>query len=173
MTLHVVYETHSTTEDNERGIATGRLGGRLSATGRARAAELGARRRGTVDAVYVSDLARAVETARIAFPGGFALEPRLRECDYGALDGRPVPELDAVRLTHVEEPYPGGESYRDVVGRTASLLADLRPRHDGGRVLLIGHAASRYALDHLLRGVPLAEAVGAPFDWRPGWEYTA
>jgi hypothetical protein len=35
---------------------------------------------------------------------------------------------------------------------------------------VIGHVATRWALDHL-RGVPLEQLVVAPFDWRPGWEY--
>jgi 2,3-bisphosphoglycerate-dependent phosphoglycerate mutase len=68
--VEVVFETHSTSEDNERGIATGWLGGKLSAKGRAQAAELGERRRNDgVDTVVSSDLNRAVETARIAFGG--------------------------------------------------------------------------------------------------------
>lgn len=52
------------------------------------------------------------------------------------------------------------------------MLVDLSRQWDGARVLLIGHAAPRLALDHLLNGVPLAELVGAPFDWQPGWSYT-
>jgi ribosomal protein S18 acetylase RimI-like enzyme len=38
-------------------------------------------------------------------------------------------------------------------------------------VLLVGHAAARFALDHLLTGRPLESAVAAPFAWRPGWTY--
>ena len=64
----VVFETHSTSEDNERGIATGWLGGQLSARGREQAAALGVRRRGdNLAAVFASDLARAQETVQIAF----------------------------------------------------------------------------------------------------------
>jgi len=55
MALTIVYETHSTTLDNEMGIATGWLPGELSERGRAEAVELGVRRR-DVDLVYVSDL---------------------------------------------------------------------------------------------------------------------
>ena len=70
MAVEVVFETHSLTEDNERGVATGWLEGRLSERGRRLAAELGERRRPEVPAaVFVSDLARAVETAEIAFGG--------------------------------------------------------------------------------------------------------
>jgi broad specificity phosphatase PhoE len=43
--IEIVFESHSTSEDNEAGRATGWLPGRLSAAGRAQAAELGERRR--------------------------------------------------------------------------------------------------------------------------------
>jgi hypothetical protein len=63
----LVYETHSTTTDNEAGIATGWLGGSLSSEGRGQAVALGERRRDDgIAAAFVSDLARALETAEIA-----------------------------------------------------------------------------------------------------------
>ena len=136
--------------------------------------ELGARRRDDTDVVYVSDLGRAQETAELAF-GGTAipvhLEPRLRECDYGELNGRPVEEVAAERLRRIDEPFPGGESYRDVVTRTRSFLDGLRTGHDGERVVAISHSANRWAIQHLLEGTPLEELVVASFDWQPGWEY--
>ena len=166
---------HSITEDNEAGIATGWLPGTLSATGRANAAELGARRRDDgLDAIYVSDLERALETVRIAFAGSeipVVVDERLRECDYGTLNGMPRARLDSERARHVDEPWPEGESYRDVVDRTRTLLEDLLARHDGGRVLVVAHSANRFALEHLLLGRDLSERIEAPFDWQPGWEY--
>lgn len=69
MTVEIVYETHAITTDNEAGISTGWLAGRLSAQGRREALELGERRRcEDVAAVFTSDLHRSVETARLAFP---------------------------------------------------------------------------------------------------------
>jgi 2,3-bisphosphoglycerate-dependent phosphoglycerate mutase len=66
----IVFETHSMSEDNERGIATGWLPGRLSPLGREQAAELGRRRHADgIAAVFCSHLARAAETASIAFAG--------------------------------------------------------------------------------------------------------
>ena len=44
MAIELVYETHSTTVDNEAGIATGWREGRLSEAGRAQATALGERR---------------------------------------------------------------------------------------------------------------------------------
>ena len=92
--VHVVYETHATTVDNENGIATGWLPGELSAAGRDDARELGRRRRDDgLDLVLTSDLARAVQTVEIAFAGvdvPIITDPRLREVDYGDLNGAPV-----------------------------------------------------------------------------------
>jgi broad specificity phosphatase PhoE len=173
--IEVVFETHSMTIDNENGIATGWLPGRLSETGRGFARALGERRRDDrLAAVFTSDLARAVETAEIAFgDSGVPVreDGRLRECNYGELNGRPVSEIDAERMSRIDEPFPGGESYRDVVDRVQSLLDDLSPEFEGSRVLLIGHAAPRWALEHLLLGAPLEALVLAPFDWQEGWTY--
>ena len=175
MSVRIVYETHSTTLDNEAGIATGWLPGELSEQGRRQAAELGERRRDDgIAAVFCSDLARAVETAEIAFAGRelpIHLDPRLRECDYGALNGMPVARLDGERTAHVDEPWPEGESYLEVVERTRRFLDELARGRDGERVCLIAHAANRWALQHLLEGEPLEPLVAAPFDWRPGWEF--
>jgi alpha-ribazole phosphatase/probable phosphoglycerate mutase len=173
--VRIVFETHSLTVDNERGLATGWLGGALSARGRALAAELGERRGDDgVDVVFASDLARAVETAEIAFgatgiPVG--LDWRLREVDYGDLNGTPADAIAAERARRVDVPFPDGESYRDAVCRVASFLDEVRVDCAGERILLIGHTATRWALDHLLDGRPLDRAVTAPFDWREGWEY--
>jgi 2,3-bisphosphoglycerate-dependent phosphoglycerate mutase len=177
MTVRIVFETHSTTEDNENGIATGWLPGRLSAAGREQAAELGRRRaEDGIAAVFSSDLARATETVGVAF--AFSLVPvllewRLRECDYGALNGSPAADLHAHRRDHLDLPYPGGESWRQAAARVASFVADLTPRWSGQRVLVIGHVATRWGLDHVLNGERLADLAAADFAWQPGWEYTA
>jgi 2,3-bisphosphoglycerate-dependent phosphoglycerate mutase len=175
VSVHVVYETHSTSVDNERGVATGWLDGELSATGREQAARLGERRRDDgLAIVFTSDLRRAVETAEIAFAGSpIAVEHdrRLRECNYGSLNGMPRAELDAQRTRRLDEPWPGGESWREAVARVAGFLDELRGARDGQRVLIIGHVATRWALDHVVLRTPLEELVDAPFAWREGWEY--
>jgi len=167
----VVYETHSTSEHNEAGIATGWLGGALSAAGRAQAIELGERRRDDgIELVVASDLWRAVETAAIAFEGSgipLRVDWRLRECDYGRLTAMPRTVLDEQRVRRVDEPWPGGESWRQAVARVSSFLDEVR----GKRVLLIGHVATRWALDHRVNGRPLEELAAEEFDWQPGWEY--
>ena len=173
--VEIVFETHALTTDNESGTATGWLGGTLSERGRTLAAELGARRRHDgIDAVYASDLARAVETAETAFGGTgipVELDRRLREIDYGELNGAPVAAVERERRNRVDVAFPGGESYRDATSRVASFLDEARTRHAGGRILLVGHTATRWALDHLLAGEPLERVVTEPFDWQEGWEY--
>ena len=173
MPIDLVFETHSITEDNERGIATGWLPGRLSERGRALARELGARHRADgLAAVLTSDLARAVETASIAFAGAevpVRADVRLRECNYGELNGAATAHL-VPRSRFIAEPFPGGESYRDVVVRVREFLDDLAP-YEGRRVLVVGHSATRWALDHLLEGRALEDIVDAPFAWQPGWHY--
>jgi broad specificity phosphatase PhoE len=171
----IVFETHSTTEDSERGLATGWLPGKLSAAGREQAREMGERRRGDrLAALFTSDLDRAVETVTIAF--GHSTVPvlhdwRLRECDYGEQNGMPVADVHGLRREHLDVPYPGGESWRQAVARVGGFLDDLPSRWAGVRVLVVGHTATRWALEHILTGIPLEALVDAPFEWRPGWEY--
>jgi 2,3-bisphosphoglycerate-dependent phosphoglycerate mutase len=175
MSVQVVYETHSTSVDNERGIATGWLDGALSDAGRKQAMRLGERRRNDMLAiVFTSDLGRAVETAEIAFAGStipIERDERLRECNYGSLNGMPRTELDSQRVRRLDEPFPAGESWRQAVARVAGFLDELPRTYDGRRVLIIGHVATRWALDHVALGIPLEELIDAPFEWREGWEY--
>jgi broad specificity phosphatase PhoE len=174
VSVTVVYETHSTTEDNEAGIATGWLPGRLSPTGKAQAVALGERRRNDgLSVVFTSDLARAVDTAEIAFAGSSLpriADERLRECDYGEQNGTPLP-VDGDRLARVDSPYPGGESWRQACERVAAFYEELRRSRDGERVLVIGHAATRWALEILVNARTIEEMVGEEFVWQPGWEY--
>ena len=176
MTVAIIYETHSTTTDNEAGIATGWLPGRLSEQGRRQAGELGQRHRGEgIAAVFVSDLARAVETAAIAFGGSgipIQQDARLRECNYGALNGMPAARLAAERFRHIDAPYPGGQSYRQVVDEMRGFLRALAAKWNGRRVVVIAHSANKWALDCLLNGATLEDLVDAPFGWQEGWHYT-
>jgi 2,3-bisphosphoglycerate-dependent phosphoglycerate mutase len=175
--VQVVYETHSTTLDNEAGIATGWLPGELSGAGRTHAAELGQRRRDDgIAAVFSSDLARSVQTAGVAFDGTgipVLLDWRLRECDYGSLNGMPTADVHANRARYLDRPYPRGESWRQATNRIGRFVADLPLRWSGQRVLVIGHVATRWGLEVALLGTPLEDLVDREFGWQPGWEYLA
>lgn len=176
MVVQIVFEKHATSEDNERGIATGWLPGTLSAVGRRQAAELGKRRAADgIAAVFSSDLARAVQTATIAVEGTaipVLLDWRLRECDYGALNGTSAAELRAHRAEYLDRAYPGGESWRQAAERVAGFVADLPSRWAGRRVLVIGHIATHWALEHRLLGTPLEILANLTEEWQPGWDFT-
>jgi broad specificity phosphatase PhoE len=171
VTTKLIYETHSTTLDNENGIATGWLPGELSAEGRRHSVELGARRQ-DVDVVFSSDLRRAVQTVeRSGLTVPHLQDWRLRECNYGELNGAPVDALDP-RIERVRTPFPGGQSYADVVELTRSFLDDIKRWYDGAVVLVVAHSANRWALKHLLDGgQPMEELIVSPFNWQPGWKY--
>ena len=171
----IIFETHSLTEDNEAGIATGWLPGKLSSAGREYAAALG-RRRSADDlaAVFTSDLGRALETAHIAFAHSdvpILADWRLRECDYGALNGALADKVHANRRAFLDSSYPGGESWRAATDRMSRFLADLVLRWEGARVLVIGHVATRFGLERFILGKDLAELVSSEFAWQEGWEY--
>ncbi|TCC11504.1 histidine phosphatase family protein [Kribbella soli] len=169
--MKLIYETHSTTVDNEAGVATGWLPGELSERGCQEARELGIRRR-EVDVVFSSDLRRAVQTVELA---GLAVphfqDWRLRECNYGTLNGAPRSELEP-RIERVRTPFPDGQSYDDVLELTRSFLADIKRWYDDQVVLVVAHSANRWSLEHLLgnRG-SMEQLVAQGVNWQPGWEY--
>ena len=175
MGVYIVFETHSITEDNERGIATGWHPGRLSEGGRRLAAELGNRRRKDgIQTIFTSDLHRAVETVDLAL--GDTTIPilhdwRLRECNYGDQNGMPTSKLHHYRRQYLDEPYPNGESWRQAVQRVSHFLEDLHLRWEGKRVLVVGHVATRWAFEHYLNHVALEDLMEADFRWQAGWEY--
>ena len=170
-----MFETHSISEDNELGLASGWTHGPLSEPGRELARALGARRRDDgIDTVFASDLHRALETAILAFEGEtipILLDWRLRECDYGQLTRQPAVEMHRDRDQYLDAPYPGGESWREAINRVGRFLADLPTRWDDTRVLVIGHVATRWGLDHFLNGIPLEDLAHEDFAWQEGWEY--
>lgn len=118
----------------------------------------GARRRRGDDgraAIFVSDLQRAIETVEVACAGsGIAvlMDWRLRECDDGELNGAADPDVHRDRRTYLDLPYPGGESWRQAAQRVSRFLCDLPLRWDGQRILVVGHAATRFGLEDLSAG---------------------
>ena len=173
--LVVLFETHATTLDNKAGLASGWFDIGLSAAGEEQARALGARRRDDdLAAVFSSDLSRAFRTAEIAFRDRdlpIVRDARLRECNYGALTRRPTSEIDERRAAYIDTPFPDGESYHQVVERVSAWLTETAGAFAERTVLVIGHRATFYALEHLIGKVPLQKAVTSPWLWQPGWIY--
>jgi len=88
--------------------------------------------------VWSSDLSRAVRTARLAW-GEPRQERRLREIDFGSLEGRHWPELEREHRKALERfegfAPPGGETLERFRGRVVPFLDELAP----GRHLLFTH----------------------------------
>ena len=76
------------------------------------------------------------------------------------------------RRRYLDQAYPGGESWRQAVERASRFLADLSPRWSGKRILVIGHVATRWALDQAINAQSLDTLIDTDFGWREGWEYT-
>jgi alpha-ribazole phosphatase/probable phosphoglycerate mutase len=172
--LTIIFETHSTTVDNQDNLAAGWYDVALSEMGERQAKDLGKRRAGDrFDAIFCSDLQRSYKTAQIAFGDKFPIikDARLRECNYGKLNRAPKVKVEAMREACLSVPFPEGESYSDTSQRMKSFLEDLLKNYDGKTVLIVGHRATQYGLDQWIKGMSLKEAVLKPLQWQAGWEY--
>lgn len=162
--IAILFVGHAETVDNAAGVASGHGNPPLTDRGREYASTtLRARYRDQeVDVVFTSDTQRAFDTARLIFEGrGVAIrqDARLRECDYGDLEGRPRHEMEAARERAVTAGFPHGESYVQVAERMRRFLDDLADRHDGENVFLVGHRATLVMLEHWIAGRGLDQAV--------------
>ena len=90
------------------------------------------------DRVITSPLFRARETAEVLAPGPrLEADPRLREMDYGAWEGRTYAEIEQAdgvfrrewELAPDRLACPGGESGNDVAERVRAFLDDLLEEH--------------------------------------------
>lgn len=170
----IIFESHSTTFDNEAHLASGHNDAELSSLGIKQAKELGERRKVEhFDAIFCSDLQRSFKTAEIAYGNRFPIikDKRLRECNYGDLTRRPAKEIDAQKVLHLNKPFPNGESYEQTSERMKDFLKDLKKNYEGKKVMIIGHRATQYGLELWINGVDLKTLIITPFKWQPGWEY--
>lgn len=176
--IEITYFVHGTTTDNENDLATGWNQGDLSILGKKQAVELGKLVSGkTFDAVFCSDLKRAVDSARLGFGRKYRiiLDKRLRECNYGDFTGQPADKFKKNLIEYVEKPFPNGESYVDVENRIRDFLSSLKKDWDGKSIAIVAHQAPQFALEVLLKGKPWSQAIYEDWrktkSWRPGWEY--
>jgi len=178
MSVEITYFVHGTTTDNERDLATGWLPGELSRTGREQAVALGktvTTRR--FDAVFCSDLQRAIESAKLGFGDTYEIvqDARLRECNYGDLNGTSAADFKDKLDEYVDTPFPNGESYKDVEHRMAAFVDFLRENYAGKRIAIVAHQAPQLALDVIVRGRTWQQAIDEDWRkqkaWQPGWRY--
>ncbi len=176
MSVEIWFEPHSTTTDNEAKLASGWNDVDLSELGKSQTSQPieRSRERG-IELICTSDLQRAIKTGA---PTAEALripmytDKRLRECDYGDLTQTPKSGTDAQRVQRIAEPFPNGESYQDCMKRMGEFLLWLKESFDGKTVMVIGHRATQYGLEHHIAGKTIEECVTEPWEYQPGWKYT-
>lgn len=172
-TLHLTLVRHGATDWNGAGRWQGWTDTPLGETGRAQAARLARRLAGTPwDAVYASDLRRALDTAALALPGHpVTPDARLRELHFGRYEGATTddvlhdPEYAAWQRDPWTLPAPGGgESLRGVAARMCAWAGEL----PAGDTIAFTHGAALRALLCSLFGWPAAPQPGyvLPFPYR-------
>ena len=172
--VEIIFEAHGTTFDNEAHLSSGHNDVALSPLGIKQSQEMGERYKDdNFDAIFCSDLQRAYKSAEIGFGTRWPIikDARLRECDYGDFTQRPSAEVDVQKPLRITEPFPHGESYIQTTVRMANFLADLKKNYQGKRVMIIGHRATQYGLDNLIKGISLEQLTTSHFKWQPGWRY--
>jgi alpha-ribazole phosphatase len=172
---------HAEPAEDARGLCYGRLDVGLSEHGRAQAAELAAALAVIeLDAVYSSPRTRAVETAA-ALGVDVRVDDRLREIDFGELEGRSYEEIEqsdpVLFRAWMESPttvqFPGGECYDDLRSRSTEVLDEIRRRHAVAAVVAHGGvvraalqswlelpAHAIFRLDQAYCGVSIVDWIG-------------
>jgi broad specificity phosphatase PhoE len=180
MAVNITYLVHGTTTDNEQGISSGWYDVNLSEKGIQQAKELKDKLKGKhFDAVFCSDLVRAVHSAELAFGGEVEIiqDGRLRECSYGEFNAKPSAIVEPMQELNITDRFPGGESYEDVKKRISDFVDFLKADFDGKSVAIVAHKAPQLALDVLLKGLTWEQAFAEDWRkvkaWQPGWDYVA
>ncbi|MFH0951733.1 MAG: class I tRNA ligase family protein [Patescibacteria group bacterium] len=174
--VEITYFVHGTTEDNEKNRGSGQHDTPLSKLGIEQSHELkGALKNKKFNAIYTSDLKRAVATAEIVFGQNIIKDKRLRECDYGELTLAANSRIENNELKYITEPFPDGESYQEVGIRMQDFLSEIADKYAGKKIAIVAHKAPQLALDVLLGGKSWQEAIGSDWRkqkaWQPGWSY--
>lgn len=179
MSIKITFFVHGTTTDNEAELSSGWNDVELSELGKRQSEELREKvNQHQFDAVFTSDLSRAYNSAKITWGDTYPImqDARLRECNYGEMNGQPQEIVEPLQEKSVDTPMPGGESYEQVKTRIAAFLEDLKRDYDGKHVAIVGHKATQLALDVLLKDISWEEAFAQDWrktkQWQPGWEYT-
>src|SRR3989344_44475 len=153
MATEITYFVHGTTTDNEQDLATGWLPGELSEAGREQARILGEQVADKhFDIVFCSDLQRAIDSAKLGFGDKYEIiqDERLRECNYGDMNGKSATSFKDRVEDYVDSPFPNGESYKDAEARIASFLDMLKQKYEGKHIAIVAHQAPQLALDVLV-----------------------
>ena len=173
--IKIIYFVHGTTYDNAAEKCSGWKQVELNELGREQAKNLGNVTKDIkFDVIFTSDLVRAIESSNIAWQNYEKIQDkRLRECNYGDYDGESKKLV--VYEEHVNEPFPNGESLKDVEKRIADFIDFLKKEYAGKTIGIVAHRAPQLALEVLTKNMTWDEALANDWRkrkaWQPGWEY--
>ncbi len=175
--ITLYFEPHSITTDNEEGLASGWNDVDLSVEGvkRLNGQWPDRYKDRNVDAIFCSDMQRAYKCgALIAMDKQIPLfiDSRLRECNYGELTQSDKKIVDAEKPQRISTPFPGGESYEQCMHRMREFLDMLKSEYNDKTVVVIGHRATQYGLEHHINGKDILTCVTEPWTYQPGWTYS-
>ncbi len=178
----ITYFAHGTTKDNEQHKASGWSQIKLSSKGIDESNKLKDLIKDIdFDVVYCSDLERAIETVSIVFEDKDVeanQDERLRECNHGDLNSKDVKLVESNIFDRIQNPFPNGESLKDVEIRIAEFLNFLYSEYRGKHVAIVAHKYTQLAMDVLLKNISWEQAIEDdwraknPKAWQPGWNYT-
>lgn len=175
METKIIYFVHGTTSDNIEGKCSGWNQVELTDLGKERAIKLGQIRKDThFDVIFTSDLIRAIDSANLAFPNvNHIQDKRLRECNYGDLDGKDKKLV--VYEDHIDIPFPNGESLKDVEKRIINFIEFIKENYSSKTIGIVAHRAPQLAFEVLTKNITWNEAIKNDWrntkSWQPGWEY--
>lgn len=174
--ITIYFEPHSITTDNEAGLASGWNDVDLSEQGVKLLQEQWPDRYKDrkVDAIFCSDTQRSYKCGALIAKDNqipIFIDSRLRECNYGELTQKDKKLVDFEKPKRISIPFPGGESYEQCMNRMGDFLEMLRSKYDGKTVVIIGHRATQYGLEHHTKGKDILTCVTEPWAYQPGWIY--
>lgn len=143
--MKLIITRHGETEENKAGIMQGYLPGVLSELGREQAGKLAERLKDEkIDLIVSSDLARALDTAKVVaefHPGvELVLDDRLRERFLGKFQGKTKESLGIPKERLISDFISGGnvEGGDEFFDRAGALVEDVLKRSEEN-ILLVGH----------------------------------
>ena len=175
MKTKLIYFVHGTTYDNADKKCSGWKQVELNDLGKEQAANLGRINENIgFDIIFTSDLIRAIDSANIAFPNVPKIQDkRLRECNYGDLDGEDKNLI--IYENHIDDMFPNGESLKDVERRVRSFIEDIIKNYKGKTIGIVAHRAPQLAFEVITKNISWKEAIENDWrktgDWKPGWKY--
>lgn len=177
MSIKIMYFVHGTTTDNASKLCSGWKEAMLNDLGKEQAENLGRvsrERDDKFDIMFTSDLKRAIDSSNIAFPGVEKIrDKRLRECNYGDLDGEHKSLV--IYEEHIDDKFPNGESLKNVEMRMRDFVNYLKENYDGKTIGIVAHRAPQLALEVITKNISWEEANQNDWrktgDWQAGWEY--